>query len=267
MERILLLCFILVSGSCGKSIEVVLPQYDSKLVVEMYLEDGKPLRCQVSQSVAYADTIINKQVDDLLVVLSDGASSDTLKHYNNTDWETGRTYNYFKSKVLESKASALYSLKIVDKNSQELTATTAFNQPKVLIDFVDIKQSSTNPLLYSVGAQVVDPPHERNYYRFLITRKLTDFSSSQTDIINSDIAFDGKKFSAYSEPLYVRGDSLLVRVYSLNKEHFQFLQSAKDARKANFSVFSQPTLLQTNVNGGTGIFTSIVYDERVVVVK
>src|SRR5262245_24219042 len=92
--------FVIILFSCNKVIEVQLPHYDPEIVVEMYLEDGKPLQCLVTESLPYTDTGINKLVDTALVIFSDGSHEDTLKNQVIEDYETGRRYNYYNPKIL-----------------------------------------------------------------------------------------------------------------------------------------------------------------------
>ena len=54
---VIMVCFLF---SCDKVVEVDLPEYEHELVLEMYLEKGKPLRCLLTESLPYTDTAINK---------------------------------------------------------------------------------------------------------------------------------------------------------------------------------------------------------------
>src|SRR5688500_17574581 len=88
----ILLCTLLIS--CGKKIEVQLPPYAPEIVLEMYLEAGAPLRCLLTESLPYTDTVINMPLPNATVVFSDGIKSDTLQYHLLNDTLTGRYYNY-----------------------------------------------------------------------------------------------------------------------------------------------------------------------------
>jgi len=257
---------IVIFFSCNKVIDVQLPPYTSELVVEMYLEDGKQLRCAVSESLPYTDTGINKPVDSALVIFSDGTHSDTLKNVVTEDYETGRTYNYFSPEILVADNSKTYSLYVSD-GKRSVTGTTTFSQPVVAIDSIDVRATVNKKDTFSIGVIISDPPKTNNYYRFLITKKLNDFISEPTDLSVNDNSFNGKQYSFYTEPAYARNDSVIVRVYSLQKEHYDYIQSTRDARSSNFNPFSQPALIKSNVSGGIGIFTSIRFVQRLVIIK
>jgi hypothetical protein len=118
-----------------------------------------------------------------------------------------------------------------------------------------------------VGIKFTDPPTIENYYRILIGKNINLFGSDPTDFRINDISFNGKAFSYYSEPDFARNDTITVRVYSLNKEHYEYLESMGNARRSNFNPFSQPGRIKSNVNGGLGIFTSILFTEQKVIIR
>lgn len=252
--------------SCDKAIEVNLPEYEQELVMEMYLEKGRPLRCLLIQSLPYTDTAINKPINDALVIFSDGTTKDTLTYRMNQDMVTGRFYNYYHPRIVEPNPEKVYSVTILS-NEKTITSTTKFSQTTASIDSVIVRESPNEADSFSVGIKFTDPSSIENYYRILIGKNLNLFGSDPTDFRISDISFNGKPFSYYSEPDFARNDTITVRVYSLNKEHYEYLESMGNARRSNFNPFSQPGRIKSNVSGGLGIFTSILYTERKVIIR
>ena len=252
--------------SCDKVIDVHLPEYEQELVMEMYLEKGRPLRCLLIESLPYTDTAINKQVNDALIIFSDGTKNDTLTYRINQDMVTGRFYNYYHPRVIEPDPNKTYSITIIG-DEKKITSTTRFSQTKATIDSVIVRESLNEPDSFSVGIKFTDPVSVENYYRILIGKNINLFGSDPTDFRISDISFDGQPFSYYSEPDFARNDTVAVRVYSLNKEHYEYLESMGNARRSNFNPFSQPGRIKSNVSGGLGIFTSISYTEHKVIIR
>ena len=252
--------------SCDKVIEVNLPKYEQELVMEMYLEKGRPLRCLLIESLPYTDTAINKPVNDAVIIFSDGTTNDTLIYRINQDMVTGRFYNYYHPRIVEPNPDKVYSVKI-HSNEKTVTSTTKFSQTVPSIDSVIVRESPSEADSFSVGIKFTDPANIENYYRILIGKNLNLFGSDPTDFRISDISFNGKPFSYYSEPDFARNDTITVRVYSLNKEHYEYLESMGNARRSNFNPFSQPGRIKSNVSGGLGIFTSILYTERKVIIR
>ncbi|HKH60223.1 MAG TPA: DUF4249 domain-containing protein [Flavitalea sp.] len=252
--------------SCDKAIDVDLPEYQQELVMEMYLEQGRPLRCLLIESLPYTDTAINKPVNDALIIFSDGTKNDTLTYRINQDMVTGRFYNYYHPRVIEPDPNKIYSITIIG-NEKKITSTTRFSQTKATVDSLIVRESMNEPDSFSVGIKFTDPASVENYYRILIGKNINLFSSDPTDFRISDISFDGKPFSYYSEPNFARNDTIAARVYSLNKEHYEYLESMGNARRSNFNPFSQPGRIKSNVSGGLGIFTSILYTEHKVIIR
>jgi Domain of unknown function (DUF4249) len=252
--------------SCDKVIEVKLPAYEPEIVVEMYLHPGQPLRCLLIESLPYTDTAINKPVKDAVIIFSDGLRNDTLTYEINQDKLTGRFYNYFNPKIVARDSTKTYTLTVFTK-TQKITARTAFSESIAKIDSVLVKESLNEKDSFSVGVAISDPESLANYYRVLIGKQFNFFGEEITDLRTNDVAFNGKSFSFFSEPDFAKNDTVTVRVYSLHRDHFNYLESVGNARRSNFNPFSQPSLIKSNITGGLGIFTTIRYTERKIVIR
>lgn len=258
--------FLIAFVSCDKVIEVELPTYEPELVLEMYLEDGQPLRCLLIESLPYTDTAINKPVNNALVIFSDGAGNDTLSYKINQDRITGRYFNYFHPRRITADSNKTYSLTVIGK-TKRISSKTKFTQRITNIDSLIVKESVNEADSFSVGLTISDPADKSNYYRFLIGKTINFFGSDPTDFRVSDVSFNGKPYSFFSEADFARNDTVTIRIYSLHKEHYEYLESMGNARRSNFNPFSQPSRIKSNVDGGLGIFTSITYNERKVIIR
>jgi hypothetical protein len=232
----------------------------------MYLEQGKPLRCLLVESLPYTDTAINKAVNDAIVVFSDGIKNDTLSYKINQDPVTGRSYNYLHPKILQADSTKIYSLTVTGRD-KKITGKTTFSQKIITIDSLEFKKSMIQEDSFSVGMVISDPAETENYYRFLIGKSIYHFATNPTDFRINDQAFNGKPFSFFSEANFAKNDTVIIRLYSLRKDHYEYLESIGDARRSNFNPFSQPSRIKSNVTGGLGIFTSIRYSERKGIVR
>jgi hypothetical protein len=253
--------------SCGKKIDVQLPHYAPEIVIEMYLDPGAPLRCLLTESLPYTDSAINMPLTDATVVFSDGVTSDTLKYELLNDTLTGRYYNYHHTRIVKADPSVTYSIRVTDGTGRILTGVTRFPGNKVMIDSIAARKSAVDKDGFSVGVVISDPVESQNYYRFLAAKTMNNFTEDPSDFIISDNSFNGKQFSFYSETEFAKNDTASVRVYSLLKEHYDYIQSANDARGSNFNPFSQPGRIKSNVKGGLGIFTALSYDQRKIFIQ
>jgi len=267
MNRLYYILIITASFSCNKVVDVKVPAYESQITVEMYLQDGAILSCLLSESLPYTDTAINRSLDSALVVFSDGQRSDTLANASRMDMETGRWYNYVHHRRMAADAGKTYTLTITDKNNRKVTATTRFSKEQVKIDSLSIRRSENNPDSFSLGVVFTDPVATENYYRALVIKDLNDYKTEHTDLVFNDVAFNGKPYSFFSEQPYAKNDTVTVRIYSLTKDHFEYLQSTNNARISNFNPFTQPSRIASNITGGLGIFTSTRFDQRKVIIR
>ncbi len=267
MQYFGIIFLLALATACEKTITVKLPAYEPQLAVEMYLEEGKPLRCLLTESLPYTDTAFNKPVSNAIVVVSDGLHNDTLVNALSQDTVLGRFYNYYHPRVITVSSTKKYTLRITDQHNRVITGATSFSQKVVPIDSVTVKPSLSDKDSFSVGMVISDPPDAENYYRFLVAEKRSKFLNNLTDFSLSDNSFNGQRFSFFSDPDYARNDLVLVRVYALQKAHHDYHQSTRDARRSNFNPFSQPALIKSNVEGGLGIFTAVRYDEREIVIR
>lgn len=265
MKKIVPLLFILFA--CNKNREMVLPEYDSEIVVEMYLEDGQPLKCIVSESLAYSSSAINSHLNNAQVILSDGTNIDTIKPAIIYDYVSGRNYNYSDRKIFYADTTKTYTLKITDSLKREITASTTVPHGPVKIDKIIYTASSDNTGKFSVGCSFTDPVGTENFYRAIIGKGVDNYMASHTDLLFSDQAFNGKEHSFNSKPGYEKNDTVTVRLYSLLADHYNFLQLTEAARSANSGPFMQPVQVRSNIKGGQGIFTAIRYYETRIIIR
>lgn len=266
MRLFILNLILMVFISCDKIIDVKLPAYESELVMEMYLEEGKPLRCLLIESLPYTDTAINKPVNNALVILSDGIRNDTLTYKVNQDKVTGRHYNYYNPKLIEADSGKTYSILIIGEN-KKISGITRFDQRITNIDRFIVKESKNKADSFRVGIIISDPADQENYYRFLVGKTIHFFGSDPTDFSVSDVSFNGKSFSFFSGVDFGRKDTVAIRIYSLHRDHFKYLESIGNARRSNFNPFTQPSRIKSNVSGGLGIFTTIRYIEKKIIIN
>ena len=83
--------------------------------------------------------------------------------------------------------------------------------------------------------------------------------------------FTDKTFSGQRVPIgmgfnYRVDDTVAVRLYHINQDYYKFLESANDAENASESPLSRPSRLISNINNGLGIFTTLAYDEKILII-
>ena len=106
-----------------------------------------------------------------------------------------------------------------------------------------------------------DDPAVDNYYRIQIHRDSlnqkadVDFSLDDTFATNNEVTIG----TGYN---YRKEDNLYVTLYHIEKKYYDFLQSVESAANSNGNPFAQPARVKSSVQGGIGIFTTLVYDRK-----
>lgn len=251
--------------SCNKSLDLKLPNDSPQLIVEFFLEDNKPLRCVLQESLAFTDTARFSLISGALVVLMHEGVSDTLLNRFYGDAKFGKIYNYYNPKIISLKPGVEYKLYIKDNIGREIYGSTYMISP-VKMDSAIIRYNKVG--VASVGVLFNDPIGQRNFYRLLAYKKQNIVPDSNVwDIRFDDFAFDGESFSFFTGYAFNVGDSLVGRLYHINQDLYDYFVSVSNARSANINPFIQPANIKSNIIGGIGVFSTLSFDERVLVVN
>lgn len=265
--RLLLLSLLvlLLGESCSneKVIEVDLPEYESQMVVECYLEPGKPLRLLLQESVSYFQEPELPLVEDALVIISHDGQSDTLTNDFAFDFEDEKFYNYAAPDVTVPYApGTVYELYIRDQLGRELTGRT------VIMDTVAIRPIEIAPDTsgeYSLTIRWPDVPNVENYYRFTLHRD-TLATGLDIDFLLDDRVGDGDDFVISTFFFLDPGDSVICSVYHIEESYWRYLITTEDAADSNGNPFAQPGNILSNVEGGIGIFSGLTFTRRTLVI-
>ena len=164
--------------------------------------------------------------------------------------QVGKTYNLF-----------------IQVGSDTITASTMIPN-HVPLDSLMFQAPPGEPTdtLAQLRCFVEDPPGERNFYRYFMSVNdgplETAFSS-----VEEDLFFDGKSFefqlfnpettTGDVEPgefgLYFVGDTVTLKWCTMDQAHFDFWNTLEFSN-ANEGPFSSYTRIQSNIQGGLGIW-------------
>ena len=259
--------FLFTCLACGdfqKAIEVPLPPHTSRLVAECYLEEGAGYRMLLTESTSYFAGATLPNVSNALVTITYKGKIDTLQ-YKPTALDTlQKIYNYTaKNKVVMDTINE-YVLYVKDTKGRELKSKTRFKSA-VKIDSITWNFSKKDNKAYLL-VRFKDNPTQENYYR-LVVHKSKLVSHAVADLTFSDRFFSGAGgvLTGYN---FAEKDTLFVSLYHIDKPFFDFLDTTRDAARANGNPFALPSGVLSNIDGGTGIFASLVFDrKRIIITK
>jgi hypothetical protein len=135
-----------------------------------------------------------------------------------------------------------------------------------------------NDTLAQLECSISDPAGQRDFYRYFMATNDGGFETSFSSVFE-DLFFDGKSFDfslfnpatqdGDSDPdefgLYFVGDTITIKWCNLDEDHFNFWNTLEYSNN-NQGPFSSYTRLDSNINGGLGIWGgySVSYYKQVV---
>lgn len=254
-------------GDFQKAVVVPLPTHTSRLAIECYLEHGKPYQLLLTESTSYFGDITLPNVANATVYIKYKNNIDTLKYKPAALDSIQKVYNYQSTKLVNFDSINDYELYIKDTKGREARAKTKFLAP-VPIDSIswkfDNKEGSKSRAYLFIRFK--DNPKQNNYYRLMI-QKSNLTSRPKTDFFFTDLLFGGQGgvLTGYN---FEDKDTLFVTLYHIDKQFYQFLDTSRDAARANANPFALPSGIITNIEGGgTGIFAALSFNRKRIIVK
>ncbi len=268
--------YVLASCNLEKEIEIELPEYESQLVLECYLEPGKPFRLALSKSAAYFDPFPapDNLAGFLQEILVPGAKVQ-IRHKNRLyplanvlyfDPSGRRLYNYFSPNLVPLDTLEPFALEVITAEGKTINASTRI-LPLVPIDsaVVQFKEGDT---LARVLTYFTDPPEKPNYFRRVL--HLNSLDSIPLQDFTVDDRFVEKTFVFGSGYEYKKGDTLISTIYHIDEPYYRFQESLQRAVFGNGNPFAQPSPLISNLSGDAnaiGIFTGLRFSRVYSIVK
>lgn len=249
-----------------KNVTIDLPAYEQGLVVECYLEKGKPMRVLLTESSSYFDSLAETTVKDAKVTITKNstATQTPLPYSPMYDLQYRKIYTHRNYANTIPDYNTTYSIDITDPKGRHITGTTRF-LPEPVIDSVKLifQEKDTTA---SLRMWINDDPNAENYYRILVNKdSLT--GGADFDRTFQDQVFNGQSFPFFTNYRYKLEDTLYVRVFNIEKPYFDFLRSLENAQNSNGNPFAQPASAQATVQGGYGVFTTLNYVQKMVIVQ
>lgn len=258
--------------SCEKEIDIELPDVESKIVVDGGIFVGQPAEVNLTWSAGYFDPIdsaslANYVIQNATVTVSDGTTTDTL--HLAIDFNRPIPLFWQGTNVL-GQVGRTYLLTVI-ADGKTVTSTTTIPVP-VALDSVWFKPEIDGDSLGFAWAHLTDPVGTGNGYRWFTKRLnvdpvfLTPFGSTFDDNFIEGESFD----FAYNRPIpknstapddndnrrgyFVTGDTVVVQFCSIGVAEVDFFRTFEIEVSNNGNPFAAPGVIESNVEGGLGIF-------------
>lgn len=293
MKSWLFLCsclslFFAACQSLETVIDIELEEEPSELVVECYLQQGQPFRLLLTETKRYFDPVnACPFVRNALVVITYQGQRDTLKEATYTskscnsiipyfDQDSIRFYNYGSPQICTASPNEEFLLEVWDIDNERYVSAVTHFLPVVPIDVLSHGDYNTTMTLGPQTAVTLgckDDLQTRNYYRFTLHKNALWQRDSTASLFNRvamqpifDVAlFDQGVYTDgtilhRSDYAFFFGEWAIGTIYHIDRAYYDYLITSRAARDANLNPFLQPAKVQSNIQGGQGIFTALSFD-------
>jgi hypothetical protein len=278
MRYLYFIVIVLAFISCRKEIELDQPAYTSKIVVDGYIEQGKPASIFLTLSspflTHYDSVSISKSFLNyakVTLVASDG-EEEILTLFRQNQFFPPFVY---KSVVMQGKVGLSYTL-IINVKGKELRATTTIPEPP------NLKGVRFNHVNDSMGyLEYLVEPREDVSYVFAQVRSMKvdkNFHPTSNPMLSIDVSqnnwirlwrsrenmiylLNPENYyytNAYHRYQYVNRDTIWLKVGCVDRASFKVLLSmfVDITNKENPFAFNGSSMI-TNIEGGIGRWTGI----------
>lgn len=259
---ILLASVTIFFGACDleREIDLNLPEFEPKLVVECYLEPGKPYRAILTESVGYFGSLSTDLpiINNATMTITHNGVEETLENGVFFDLTTGKLFNFGSDAIVPEDYNSDFHLEIVDSAGRTITATTQL-LPVVPIDTVQyIYLQDSSASLLTVHS---DDPNQSNWYYRTMHKTSVIGDSLKVDFSVDDEFINGPNNTIVlgGPPAYNFGDTAIITLFHITESYSEFLESTQAAQQNNGNPFATPGSIKSNITGGLGIFTGLTY--------
>ena len=282
--------FLVSCGSLERNIDIKLPEVPRQLVVECYLEAGQPYRVFLTETKGYFDDLDEcPLVSGATVIIRHAGRADTLAQapflgectLTNPNFlpffnqYRTRFYNYGSPVLCPLSYTEGFELEVIDeRGGRRLLAQTKM-LPPLGIESITMTFNERDKASAFVRT-LPDDPAQADFYRLMLHSPSLyseqgffnlaidpDFDATLADAR----LFNGKSLAWGTPYRYEEGDTLIASVYRIEEAYYTYLNSIQDSERSNGSPFSQPPAIQSNVQGGLGVFTFLSYARDTIYVQ
>ncbi len=232
-----------------------LPIYEDNLVLECYIARNDYLKLKLFKANNFNNDVVLHPIWNATASVS---FNDTIVRLNNILYndKNDYVYNYSNTIKIPERFSGNIDIEIITKDGEILTASTKSIEP------VKIKSYNLHTNIVELTFNVND---DSKYYRISVEKfwdsskyhcytKLVDFNNNNN---NKD-----KTKSTFIDGDFNNCDYIFLNLAHVTKDIFEFQLSMDAAFRSNIDPFTMRATLDSNINGGFGIFSFYCIDTK-----
>lgn len=273
------LAIVMFLSSCEKLIDLNLPNYTEKIVINGELNSEENFSVQISKSFG-----ITQSFDTLGLLLNNA----TVLFYENGTLLGNATYLGGRYTV-PFKAKPDTEYKIVASKANFRTATATVRTPSAL-DFTLLYKDSVDVDIdgYRIGQltfNIKDVPNQANYYAILVryynqpinqwldydivSNDPIFFETKQTD---GSYLFSDKTFSGNTKTVSINvpydyttsTPKFEVLIKSIDSDYYTYIQQVQEYNQTGVGILDNPVIVKTNIKDGLG-FVGAISSKKILV--
>jgi len=206
--------FVFFAISCEEIIHVDLNTGNPRYVIEADLNNlSNEQTIRISQTVSFDNDQPSKPVDEAEVIVI-GERGQTYSFYP-------RGEGFYKNMNFTPTPNNEYQL-LVRIDGEEFTARETMRELVDVDSIGSLEETIFNEVNYSVLIKFSDPPHQDNYYKYLVSLNQQPFKFLQafSDKYNDGL-YVTHQLSDFNKP-FVLGDSVLIRRQMISKPVYDY---------------------------------------------
>ncbi len=264
--------------SCEKDIDVDLPAYQSKIVIEGSIESGEPAMVFITRSTDYfqkydMETITNMFVTDAVVTVTNQSGIvDSLRFMMDPAQPMPV---FYKGSTVLGETGGTYKLKVVVGGKEYLSTTTIL--PAIPLDSMNFVEQDESNHAGIVRASFTDPAGVHNYYRIFTKVLGTDdiflpvwggasfddrlidgihtfgdiYRGDKSNLIQNDTLSSEQMLNSH---YFLPGDTVVVKWCSIDYSSYQFWYSADVEIYSGGNPFTSPAPIISNIPNALGVW-------------
>ena len=276
-----ILC-LLIFAACETNIDVDLPEYKERLVIEGYIENGIVPYVIMTKSIPYFSTI-SVSADELLekLIVADAKVTVTAKSTGEVqdlkfqlDPESPMIFSY--KGTIPGKINETYELKI-EWDNKIYTATTSIVEPFDL-DSIWLHKSQSTDTTGGIRVLLSDNPYKTDYYQFFVKVKNGKLLTDKLWVYTLPLSFDDATFNGltfiyevvrgtpsnlfafemtdedrkkYYRSHYIVGDTIIVKHSLMDYASYRFWSTAMNEISFGQNAFMTAPPIATNIKCNT----------------
>jgi hypothetical protein len=256
MKRLVLFISIIsfIAQGCSKAdINVLIPEGPANIVVEGYVTPGYPAELTLTESNTLNDDLVLLAIWNAQVKIGTDTGTMIAQNilYNKSDRRIVVNYNC--RDTVRQGSHSFFNLNITTKDGRSVQASTKIVSP-VKIENVELNNDN-------IVVHHNLPTDTSKYFKLSFANYKDGYQDLTKNLLydqnNSNSTSCVMPLSNYKND----ADSIVVRLFHIQKEYYDYLNSVQNANSAFFDPLLNPESIKSNINGGIGIFTYYTLDK------